>query len=72
MLVGRVYPLLVWVSASVDNADSLVLSNLGLVDLDIGYLTGFNFLELKSVIKEEKSLIMQIKIPLKPQGLAIA
>jgi hypothetical protein len=72
MLVSRVYPLLIWISASVVNADALVLSDLGFVDLDIDDLTGFDFLELVSIIKEEESLIMLIRIPLKPQGLAIA
>ncbi len=72
MLVSRVYPLLIWISASVVNPDALVLSDLGFINLDIDDLTGFDFLEFVSIIKEEESLIMLIRIPLKPQGLAIA
>ena len=72
VLVGGVDPLLVWVTASVVDSNALVLGDLILVDFDIGDLVDIYFFELESVVKEKECLIMLIKIPLNPQGLAMA
>jgi hypothetical protein len=72
VLVGRVDPLLVWVAASVVDSNALVLGDLSLVDFDVSDLVDIYFFELESVVKEKECLIMLIKIPLNPQGLAMA